>query len=52
MARNENPPFPLGETYYNGGTIDANNLGGVHLEGQVWEFDDLDYTASGAKRPR
>lgn len=45
MARSENPPFARGDTFYNGGTIDTANLGGADLEGQVWEFEDLDYSA-------
>lgn len=42
MARNENPPFPRGSTFYNGNTIDTNNLGGVNLEGMIWVFEDLE----------
>jgi hypothetical protein len=41
MARNENPPFARGETFYNGETIDANNLGGENLEGMEWVFEDV-----------
>lgn len=54
MARNEAPPFGRGETFYNGGTIDSSNLGGVNLEGMVWEFEDVDYssTSPGAKPAR
>lgn len=54
MARTENPPFERGMTFYNGGTIDANNLGGVQHEGKIWEFEDLDYsnTSVGAKKQR
>jgi hypothetical protein len=53
MARNENPPFPRGETFYNGGTIDTNNLGGTNLEGMEYEFEDLDLsTATGVKSAR
>ena len=39
MARDEAPPFARGETYYNGETIDANNLGGVNLEGKEFLFE-------------
>lgn len=42
MARNENPPFPRGQTFYSGGTIDTNALGGVQLEGMEWVFEDVD----------
>jgi hypothetical protein len=42
MAKREAPPFPRGQTYYNGTTIDSNNLGGANLEGTLWEFEDID----------
>jgi hypothetical protein len=48
MAKRENPPFPRGSTWYNGGTIDSNSLGGENLEGTIWEFEDLDLSATGA----
>lgn len=41
MARNENLPFSIGETFYNGGTIDSNNLGGVDLEGKEYIVEDV-----------
>lgn len=50
MARKENPPFPRGQTFYNGGTIDSNNLGGANLEGTVWEFEDIDYSTAPFKQ--
>lgn len=40
MARNENPPFQRGETFYGGDTPDANNLLGGHLLGKEWLFED------------
>jgi hypothetical protein len=49
MARDETPPFARGETYYNGETIDGNNLGGVNLEGKEYVFEvnaPDDYAAS------
>lgn len=54
MSRDENPPFSRGETYYSGGTIDSNNLGGTQMEGSVWRFEDIDWssTAVGAKKNR
>jgi hypothetical protein len=54
MSRTEAPPFDRGATYYNGGTIDANNLGGLNLEGKIWEFEDVDYSLGtvGAKAAR
>src|SRR5262249_36440005 len=42
MARNENPPFDRGSTFANGGTIDANNLGGQQHVGKEWLFEDID----------
>lgn len=41
MARDEAPPFARGETYYNGGTIDTNDLGGVNLEGKEFVFEPV-----------
>lgn len=42
MARDENPPFPRGSTYFGGDStlIDANV--GSHLEGTEWVFEDND----------
>lgn len=48
----ENPPFGRGETFYNGATIDTANLQGAELEGQEYEFPDLDYSAFGQKTKR
>lgn len=44
MAYFENLPFPRGSTFYNGGTIDSNNLQGLNLEGQEYLHEDLDFT--------
>lgn len=53
MARRENPPFERGKTFYDGATIDSNNLGGAHLEGTIWEFEDVDLSpTTGAKKIR
>jgi hypothetical protein len=49
MARNENPPFTRGDTWYSGDTIDSNNLGGVELEGMEWVFEDRN-PSTGARR--
>jgi hypothetical protein len=49
MARNENPPFARGETFYNGETIDTNNLGGINLEGAEWVFEDV-HASTGVAR--
>lgn len=55
MARNENPPFGRGETFYNGGTINTSDLGGLEMEGKTWVFEDLQYSTPnlvGAKPAR
>ncbi len=58
MARNENPPFGRGETFYNGGTISTTapgGLGGLEFEGKTWVFEDLQYNTPnlvGAKPAR
>lgn len=53
MPWNESPPFPRGETYYNGRTIDSNALEGANLEGKEYTFPDLDLaTAGGARASR
>jgi hypothetical protein len=51
MARNENPPFPRGQTYYNGGTIDTSNKL-TNLIGKTWVFEDIDLSTTGAKATR
>jgi hypothetical protein len=43
-ARNEDPPFGRGETFYGLSpaiAIDPNNLGGKQHEGKTWVFEDL-----------
>lgn len=52
MARNEAPPFPRGQTFYNGATINTSDLGGQNLEGKEWEFEDIDLSQTGAKPAR
>jgi hypothetical protein len=48
VARNENPPFERGQTFYSTSeVIDANNLGGVQLEGMEWLFEDIDPRSTG-----
>jgi hypothetical protein len=55
MARQENPPFGRGETFYNGGTIvslgisgaGSANYGGPQMEGKEWEFEDVSYNNPG-----
>lgn len=43
MARDESPPFERGTGWYQGGTIDSNNLDGVNYEGKEYEFEDSVY---------
>ncbi len=45
MARDEAPPFELGQTYFQGNTPDTTV--GNHLLGKVWIFEDINLTASG-----
>jgi hypothetical protein len=52
MARDENPPFQRGHTFYDGETIDANNLGGENLEGKEWVFEDVNPTTGIARTGR
>jgi hypothetical protein len=52
MARDENPPFERGHTYYDGETIDTNDLGGEHLEGKEWVFEDVIPTTGVARTGR
>jgi hypothetical protein len=40
MSRDQHPPFERGSTYSNGEPIDANDLGGLNLEGKEFEFED------------
>lgn len=49
MARDENPPFGRGETWYSGETIDTADLGGENLEGKEWVFEDVDPTTGLAR---
>lgn len=51
-SRDENPPFPRGQTFCNGGTIDSSDLTslpGANLEGKEWVFEDVD-PSNGALR--
>ena len=41
MSKDETPPWPMGSTYYNGGTIDSSNLGGTQFEGKEYRFEDV-----------
>lgn len=51
MSRDNDPPFGRGETYYNGGTIDSNNLAGLQHEGQVKVFEDVLYSSTQSTKP-
>lgn len=46
MARDENPPFGRGETWYNGATPDSADLTGSDaVIGREWVFEDRDPTS-------
>lgn len=46
MARDENPPFGRGETWYNGATPDSTDLTGSDaVIGREWVFEDRDPTS-------
>lgn len=49
MARNENPPFGRGETFFGGGT--TNTTDGANLEGMEWQFEDLQWTGVAGAKP-
>lgn len=44
MARNENLPFPLGSTFWNGDTTQINSTDAFQYEGQEYEVEDEDFT--------
>lgn len=53
MSRTNDLPFERGSTFYNGGTIDSNNLGGLQHEGMEKWVEDIDLSSgSGAKTAR
>lgn len=51
MSRDNDTLPGRGETFYNGGTIDSNNLGGANLEGQEKVFEDINWGATGGAKP-
>lgn len=50
MSRDENPPFQRGSTWYDGRTIDSNNLGGEQHLGKIWVWEDVDYSSAGGQK--
>jgi hypothetical protein len=53
MSRDNDSTPQRGETWYNGATIDTNNLSGLHLEGQEKVFEDILWSGtSGVKSDR
>ena len=44
MARDENPPFPLGATFFGGDSTVINATDGFQFEGVEYEFEDIDLT--------
>lgn len=51
MSRDNDTLPARGETWYNGGTIDAANLGGAHLEGSEKVFEDINWGSSAGAKP-
>lgn len=56
MARDDSPPFDVGQTYYGGATIDTTDqTSGENLVGKEWVFEDEDYSQGyaqgGAAKP-
>ena len=49
-AISQNPPFPRGQTFFNGGT--TNTTDGLELEGTEWVFEDTDYSTPNISLPR
>ena len=52
MSRDNVSTPGRGETWYQGGTIDTNNLAGTEVEGQTKIFEDLNWGAAGIKTVR
>lgn len=52
MSRDNVSTPERGSTWYNGRTIDTNNLEGVELEGQVKVFEDINWGDTGVKSAR
>lgn len=50
--RANSQPFGRGETWYGGGVIDANDLGGAQHLGQEYEFEDIGFDSQGVKTAR
>jgi hypothetical protein len=44
MARNENPPFPRGSTFWGGDTTVINTTDAFQFEGVEYEFEDLNFS--------
>jgi hypothetical protein len=44
MARDENPPFPLGSTFFGGDSTVINATDGFQFEGVEYAFEDIDLT--------
>lgn len=52
MARDENPPFNRGETFFGDRTISSQDITDTaYLEGKEWVFEDLNYNAAGQTKP-
>jgi hypothetical protein len=52
MSRDNDMPFGRGETWYNGRTIDTNNLDGYNVQGRVVMFESFVWSDRGVKSKR
>ncbi len=52
MSRDNVSTPERGSTWYNGGTIDTNNLAGLEAEGATKVFEDINWAATGLKTVR
>ncbi len=49
MAKQDNLPFPIGTTFFDGQTADTTTNTAITLEGKEYTTEDLDYSKTGAK---
>ncbi len=51
MARDENPPFERGNTFWGPGSTPADQTSGKQYEGAEYRWEDVNYSNSGAVKP-
>lgn len=49
MAKQDNLPFPIGTSYFDGQTAETTSGEAITLEGKEYNIEDLDYSKTGAK---